>query len=184
MEAPIPTGSTLPQWADRYEGAMLLVTLFTLSVAHASEGISLADALAGAVRNNADLRAAQAAVEAADAEVLTAEGAFDPDAAASTGVERAESQSFLAGYPMSSSTEVWSSNLGLSGELATGTSWSVSVEMARQTSSTQTSLGGATTTRDADYWASSVGLTVRQDLLALLRHRRPRGGPARVRARG
>ncbi len=161
--------STLSQRGPRYLGAMQLLTLLVLSSAHAAEGISLADALAGAAQKNAELRAAQASVDAARAEVLTAEGAFDASLDASAGAERSESRSFLAGYPMSSSTSAWSADAGVSGELATGTSWSLSTEIARQTSSTETSLGGASSAQETDYWASSVGVTVRQDLLTILR---------------
>ncbi|MDP2309695.1 MAG: TolC family protein [Pseudomonadota bacterium] len=148
---------------------MQLLTLLLLSSAYAAEGISLADALAGAIQGNADLRAAQASVDAASADVLTAEGAFDPSLGASAGTARSESRSFLAGYPTSSSTSAWSADADLSGELPTGTSWSLSTEIARQSSDTETSLGGVSSEQETDYWASSVGVTVRQDLLAVLR---------------
>lgn len=161
--------STLSQRGPRYEGGMQLLTLLFLSSAHAAEGLSLADALAGAVQSNAELRAAQASVDAARAEVLTAEGAFDASLDASAGAERNESRSFLAGYPTSSSTSAWSADAGVSGELATGTSWSLSTEIARQTSATETSLGGVPTEQETDYWASSAGVSVRQDLLTILR---------------
>lgn len=152
-----------------YETNMLLLTLLSLPSAHAGEGLSLADAISTALQSNADLRAAEAALDAADADQLGAKGAFDPVLSVSGGLDRAESRSFLAGYPMASTTRAWSGDLGIAGELPSGTSWSISGEIARDAADTETTFGGASGTQETDYWTSSVGVTVRQDVLALVR---------------
>lgn len=161
--------STLSQRAARYELDMLLFTLASLCSAYAAEGVSLADALASALQHNADLRAAAASLDAARADALAARGALDPSLDASAGLSASESRSYLAGYPMASTASAGSAALGLSGELMTGTSWSISAELARQTSTTESSLGGVMAEQSADNWAGSVGLSARQDLLGLLR---------------
>lgn len=148
---------------------MTVVLLIVPSSALAAEGISLSEALVDAMQRNADLLAAQASVDAAAADLLAASGGFDPSLSASADAEHAESRSFLAGYPVSSSTSAWSANAGLSGELATGTSWSISTELARQTGATDASLGGVSSQLETDSWAASAGVSVRQDLLVVLR---------------
>jgi outer membrane protein TolC len=131
--------------------------------------ISLPDALEAALTAHPDLRAAEVSVDAADAATRLARAGFDPTLTAGTDISASESQSYVAGYPTASTTTAWSGDVGVNGELATGTSWSVDGEIARQIAATSSSLGGVPSEQETDTWATSFGVTVRQDLLVLLR---------------
>lgn len=142
--------------------------LFLLSFAHAAP-LSLADALRAALVANPDLVASTYTLDEADASVTSARGVFDPTLDAGVSADGAETSSYLAGYPTSSSTVSWEGDVDLGGQLGSGTSWSVGAATTQQSSSTVSTLGGQSSTSDTDTWATTLSVTASQDLLALLR---------------
>ena len=145
------------------------VLMLLPSVAQARP-LSLDEALARAVVAHPDVVESGLLHDQAVASVITARASFDPVLSASVGAEARETQGFIAGFPSSTETERWDASLGLSGTTSVGTSWTVSTGLDRDVTTTLASLtGGAPQPIEQSTWATSVGVSVTQDVLTFLR---------------
>lgn len=147
----------------------LFLSLLVSGIASGAEPVSLADVVRAVLRDGADVRAAELAVDMAAAQVSAARAVFDPTFTTGADVSGGRSSSFLAGFETSSRAFAWSTDTALSGELPTGTSYELGSSVVRQHSTTTSSLGGESTDQQVSTWAFGVDATVRQDLFAALR---------------
>jgi multidrug efflux system outer membrane protein len=146
---------------------VILALVLPLSAA-ASDELSLADALARAVDHNPSIAAAAFATEQAEASWARAAGVWDPTLTTGVSTNSSESQTFLAGSPLSSQNSGWGPTVGVSGLLPTGTTWSATSGLSRSVSTTSGDLTGGTPI-EQDNWTGTWRLTVEQDLLAPIR---------------
>jgi len=147
----------------------LSLVLLGWSVPALAHPLTLDEALVAAVDGNADLRDAELALEQSLQRVGGAQGSYDPLLSAAHDQSHQESESFLGGSPLSSTTFSGTSSVGLTGALASGTSWSLTSRLASQSSVVVTDLSGTSQESTIDNWQASVIFGVQQDLLALLR---------------
>lgn len=143
--------------------------MLTLALpAAAADGLSLSQALSQALTHHPDLIASELSLDAAEAGADLARAAWDPALSAGAGLSSGESQSYLAGALTSTESQGWTADLGLQGELPTGTALSVRADLAQDSSTTTSALSGGVA-QETSTVAASVGLSASQDLLALLR---------------
>ncbi|MCB9683129.1 MAG: TolC family protein [Alphaproteobacteria bacterium] len=135
--------------------------------AHAGE-LSLADALAG-VSSVRSVQTAALQRASAEAAVLQAAGAFDPDLSWTTDASGNAASGYVAGYPVDSRSTGVDMGLTVQGELPSSTTWSVSMDLGYDTTTTVSELAGDATEQVRSNWDGLVSLTVGQDLLAPLR---------------
>lgn len=131
--------------------------------------LSLAAALSAALNGSPTLLDAEAALDAAEASELTARGVFDPTLTVGWDRTQQSNKTYLGGFPMSSTANGNSGDLGISGELPTGTSWTFTSRLAYTNSLITTDLGAGADASEVVNWQANTGLTLRQDVLALLR---------------
>ncbi|MEZ4237984.1 MAG: TolC family protein [Myxococcota bacterium] len=129
------------------------------------------EVLQAAIAGNGDLAVTEIARDRAEAQVLGANGLFDPLLQASVGLDRSRSQGFLNGFPYDSRRRAWQSDVTLSGVLGTGTDWSVSSGLSRNQSTFVTRDLGGDATRETDAFVAYTGVSLTQQLLEGVRFR-------------
>lgn len=148
--------------------ATLLLSLLLPTWATAAP-LSLAEALAAALQESADVRTAELALDAAEADIDSARAGFDPVFGTGADVSGGRSRSFLAGFETSARSLTWSADTSLTGELPSGTSYTFGSSVVRQQNTTTSNLGVGTTEQQVSTWAFGVDATLRQDVFAALR---------------
>lgn len=131
--------------------------------------LSLVASLGLALQGNPDLVSAGRDLDAAQADVVTARGSWDPSFTAASTWTNSESSGYVAGSPVSATSSTWDSSMGLVGSLPTGTDWELSTSLDRDRSNTTSSLGGTVTEQLQDSWVGDLSIGLRQDLLAPVR---------------
>ena len=146
-----------------------LLSLLALSATASAADLSLQDAL-DASSGNRDLRIAAQQEEAARFGVDAARASYDPSLVGRTSTSSNDNKSFIAGQPVSSTTDSTNHSLELQGRSAVGTTWALGAELGQSKSSTLSSLGADPTTEVLrNNWMGLVDLSVTQDVLAPFR---------------
>ena len=146
-----------------------LLSLLALSATASATELSLQDAL-DASSGNRDLRIAAQQEDAARFGVDAARASYDPSLVGRTSTSSNDNQSFIAGLPVSSTTDSTNHSLELQGRSSVGTTWAVGAQLGQSKSSTLSSLGADPTTEVLrNNWTGLVDLSVTQDVLAPFR---------------
>lgn len=145
----------------------MLSLLLALAVgpAHAAD-LSLDDALAAARDDNPQLQAAGLVLDQQRASLRGALATSDPTLTLASDRGYTETVGFLAGTPLTATTESQSSTVAVAGQGARGTRWSLYSGLSLEDTTTASLLAGPEGEVQQTNWSTEVGGQLEQDLLA------------------
>lgn len=144
----------------------LVAGLLTLSTpALAERPLTYAEALNAAAESNPLLVRARYSVEGTDGSLLAAQGLFDPIFTLDGTWRQSRQQGFFQGFPFASESRTWDIRSGITGSLATGTSYVLEAGLDRNFSEFTTDFGIADQTQTQDTYTSNLGIAITQQLL-------------------
>jgi len=151
------------------------VLFMATGTAHA-ETLSLQEVLTTASSENLDLRRVHASRDQATLARRAVVGRAEPILGLSAGTSTAESRSFLAGQPLETTTDASEVELSVGGRTQLGTSWSASTSHTYVDQLFAVDFSGLLpipvdtgAPQEQRYWTTTVGATLRQDLLVPFR---------------
>ena len=143
---------------------LVFLSLLFAGTAHAQTPITLPEALALVSQQAPAGRRSALAVDHADAGIREARAVTDPTLSADANAQSQQSTGFLAGTPLDTHTSTLDQGLTLAGTSTVGTTWELYADLDYNDSTSVSQLLGGE--QKQSYWTSTVGVQVKQDVLA------------------
>lgn len=145
---------------------ILAFGLLSPALALAERPLTYRDVLQGALEAEPGLMAASASYLQSEASFLAAQGRWDPTLNLDASYGRRNNKDFFNGFPYSSNSDFWNSKIELTGQLPTGTTYTLDSSVNRNLSTFLTDFGvGGNQEQVQDAFRAGMNVSITQQLL-------------------